>query len=483
MTKLLPLAAACALLLAGCASTEGLATQGQLRDADSLAVGKSLARSQLSTAAWPSERWWSSFGDAQLDALIDEALATSPALDAADARTRKAIAQAGLADAARKPTLGAGAQVAGLQIPETLAGPEIGGDFNVANLLTLSLKYNPDFWGLDKAKWQAALGSARATEVDAQAARLQLASNIARTYVALAQAFELQDAAKAEAARSDGLVKLNQQRIKAGLDNTIAFNQNQSASAAARQQAQAAQQQIDALRNALAALVGAGPDRGLDIARPKLATPDASAPALLPSDLLARRADIVAARWRVEAAQHGIDASKAAFYPTINLSAMVGLGAGNLGDLFGSDALLLNGGPALTLPIFEGGRLRNQLMGSNADYDLAVANYNQTLLGAVREVTDAVQGARALDAQIASTRIARDTAAKAYAMVAQRHRAGLTNQLDVLAAQKPLLQLDQQLATLNAKRRTSTIDLDQALGGGIAIEAPQLSSKNNTASN
>ena len=118
-----------------------------------------------------------------------------------------------------------------------------------------------------------------------------------------------------------------------------------------------------------------------------------------------------------------------------------------------------------------GGRLRNRLMGSNADYDLSVANYNQTLLGAIREVTDAVQGARALDAQIASTRIARDTAAKAHALVAQRYRAGLANQLDVLAAQKPLLQLDQQVATLNARRRTATIDLDQALGGGIAIEA------------
>ena len=471
MTKLLPLAAACALLLAGCASTEGLSTQGQLRDADSIAIGKSLGNANLSAANWPSERWWSTFGDAQLGALIDEALAASPALDAADARTRKAIAQAGLADAARKPSIGAGAQIAGLQIPETLAGAEIGGDFNVANLLTLNLKYNPDFWGVDKAKWQAALGNARASEVDAQAARLQLASNIARTYVALAQAFDLQDAANAEAARSDALVKLNQQRIKAGLDNTIALNQNQSVSASARQQAQAAQQQIDALRNALAALVGAGPDRGLAIARPQLSTPGASAPSLLPSDLLARRADIVAARWRVEAAQHGIDASKAAFYPTINLSALVGLAAGNLGDLFGSDALLVNGGPALTLPIFEGGLLRNQLMGSNADYDLSVANYNQTLLGAIREVTDAVQGARALDAQIASTRIARDTAAKAHALVAQRYRAGLANQLDVLAAQKPLLQLDQQVATLNARRRTATIDLDQALGGGIAIEA------------
>ena len=209
-----------------------------------------------------------------------------------------------------------------------------------------------------------------------------------------------------------------------------------------------------------------------------LATPEVAVPSVLPSDLLARRADVVAARWRVEAAQHGIDASKAAFYPTINLSAMVGLAAGNLGDLFGSDALLVNGGPALSLPLFEGGRLRNQLLGSNADYDLAVAGYNQRLLDAIREVVDAVQGARILDAQIASARQARDTAARAHDLVLQRHRAGLATQLDVLAAQKPLLQLDQQLAALNARRRTATIDLDQALGGGIAASAPNATASN-----
>jgi NodT family efflux transporter outer membrane factor (OMF) lipoprotein len=478
MTRLLPVAAACALLLAGCASTDGLSTQGTLRDPASIAASESLAGTGATAGAWPSDRWWTAFGDAQLDALIDEALAASPALEAADARTRKAIAQAGIADAARKPRLGAGLQELGLQVPGTLAGADLGGEFNLATLLTLELSYNPDFWGVDKAKWQAALGNARAIEVEAQAARLLLASNIARAYVALAQAFDMLDAANAEAARAEALARLNRQRIQAGLDNGIALNQNLSAAAGARQQAQAAQQQVDALRNALAALVGEGPDRGLAIARPRLAAPDAAAPPMLPSDLLARRADIVAARWRVDAARRGIDASKAAFYPTINLSAIAGLAAGNLGDLFGSDALLINGGPALTLPIFEGGQLRNQLAGSQADHDLAVANYNQTLLTAIREVADAVQSARTLDAQIASTRAARDTAARAHALVLQRQRAGLANQLDVLAAQKPLLQIDQQLAALRAKRRTATIDLDQALGGGIAVHAPGATASN-----
>jgi NodT family efflux transporter outer membrane factor (OMF) lipoprotein len=244
------------------------------------------------------------------------------------------------------------------------------------------------------------------------------------------------------------------------------------------QQAQAPQQQIDALRNALAARAGAGPDRGLAIRRPALGTPAIALPSVLPSDLLARRPDVVAARWRVEAAARGIDASKAAFYPSINLAAMVGLAAGNLGDLFGRDALLINGGPALSLPIFDGGRLEQQLRASDADYDLAVAGYDQALLGAIREVADAVQAARALDAQIASTAQARQAAAQAHALVLQRRQAGLATQLDVLTAQKPLLQLDQQLAALRAKRRLAAIDLDQALGGGVPVAAPSPTASN-----
>ena len=470
--SLLATAVATALLVSACASSGDIAPTGVMREPGSLQAGASLAGTRVSDAAWPSDRWWTAFGDPQLDAIVDEALTSAPSIDAADARTRKAIAQAGLADASRKPTLGAGAQVLGMQLPPALVGDEIGGDFNVANVLTLSFAWNPDIWGVSRSKWQAAVGNARATEVDAQSARVTLAANVARTYVSLARAFDALDAAKAEAARADALIALNQQRIKAGLENTIALNQNRSASASARQQAQAAQHDIDSLRTALAALLGAGPDRGLAIARPMLKTPGFALPSVLPSELLARRADIVAARWRVEAAQHGIDASKAAFYPSINLSALAGLAAGNLGDLFGTDALLLNGGPALSLPIFEGGRLEQQLRSSDADRDLAVASYNEALVGAIRDVANAVQTARAMDAQIGSTTNARDAAAKAYSLVLQRQRAGLATQLDVLAAQAPLLRLDQQLAALVAARRIAAIDLDQALGGGIATDAP-----------
>jgi len=460
-------------LLAACASTGGLAPSSTPMHAGDVAASRSLSAANApASAQWPGQQWWSSLGDPELDALIEEGLAGSPSIEAADARTRKAIAQAGLADALRKPTLGASAQVLGLRIPETLAPEPIGGEFSTAGILALDFKYAPDLWGGKRAKWESALGAARAQEVDAQAARVSLAGNIARAYIALAQAYDMQDVANAEQARSGKLLALSRQRAKAGIDNRIAVEQNASNESAARQQAEAAQQQIDALRNALAALVGKGPDRGLEIARPHLnPSPGIALPSVLSSDLLARRADVVAAIWRVQAARRGIHASKADFYPTINLAAMVGLAAGNLGDLFGSKALLVNGGPAISLPILDGGRLRNQLASSDADYDLAVAGYDQSLLGAMREVADAVQSARSLDAQLAYAASARDDAKRAFELASLRYKAGIASQLDVLNAQKPLLLLDQQVATLRSHRIAAAVDLDQALGGGLPASA------------
>ncbi|ROU06808.1 efflux transporter outer membrane subunit [Lysobacter enzymogenes] len=468
---LTPLAAA--LILAGCASTRGLQPSGRALDADSLEAKRSLAAADLSPAQFPQRDWWTAFGDAQLNGLIDEALAGSPSLDAADARVRQAVAQAGLADAARKPTLGASAQYSGAHLPETLAPEPIGGKYLGADVLMLSFKYSPDLWGGKRARWQAALGQSRAAEVEAQAARLTLSSNIARSYVSLAQAFEAQDVAKAEKQRSDKLLGLGQQRVKAGLDNQLQIRNAQSASASADQQIQAAQQQIDAARNALAALLGKGPDRGLAIARPALLAGNAAGvPDVLPSELLGHRPDVVAARWRVEASSHGIKAAKADFYPTVNLSAIVGLATAHLSDLFTSQARLYQGGPAISMPIFDGGRLRNELAGSDADYDLAVANYNQSLVGALREVADAVQSSRSLDGQLASAQQARDAAQQAWQIASSRYRAGLGTQIDVLTAQRPLLQLDQQLTTLRAQRLAARIDLDRALGGGLQLSPP-----------
>ena len=466
-----------AMLIAGCASTHGLAPQARMGDVDRLSAAGSLARADVSAAAWPDADWWQSLGDPNLDALIAAALEGTPSLDAADARLRKALAQAGLAEAGLKPTMGASAQHTHAELPDALPDP-IGGMTLGSTMLSLRFDWSPDLWGGKRARYHAALGAVRASEAENQAARVLLAGNIAHTWIALAEAYAMQDVALAEAERNIGLRKLSEQRVRAGIDNRIALEQIDSAEAAARAQAGAAAQQIDALRNTLAMLAGQGPDFGQTLSRPALDTPSIQVPSVLPSDLIARRADVTAARWQVEAASQSIKASKADFYPTINLAAVAGVVGSSLSNLFKSESTFVYATPAISLPILDGGRLRNQLAGSNADFDLAVANYDQTVLNALREVVDATQSARALESQIAQTRRAREAAAASASLMRQRRQAGLANQLDVLEAQRPLLQLDQQLASLNARRIDAAVNLDIALGGGLpAARLPESNDK------
>lgn len=485
MSRSRPLAAAlaAALLAAGCASTGDLQPAARLPDPAGFALTRSLAAAPLSAAAFPQQQWWRALGDPQLDALIDEALRDAPTLAAADARLRRARAQAGLADAARQPGVAASAQYALAQLPEGLAGDEIGGKLLKNAVLMLQFDWPLDVWGGKRASYQAALDQAHASQIEAQAARLSLSANVARSYVALARAFAEQDLARREQARSRDLLALLQQRVDAGLDNQSALRGAQAALASAEAQQAAAGKQIDALRNALAALLGQGPDRGLAIQRPALLqTPAPALPSTLPSELLGHRPDVVAARWRVEAAAQGIASAKASFKPGINLSGLVGLAATGFSDLFQRDAGLGFGGPAVSLPIFDGGHLRHQLDARDADYDLAVADYRARAAQALREVVDALQAIRALDAQSAALQQAQTAADAALVLAQTRFDAGIGNRLAVLQAQTPVLQLQQQRADLQAQRQSAGIDLNRALGGGLVLAAPAPTASTDAAS-
>lgn len=463
-------------LLAACASTGGLQPAAEPRAIDDHVLTRSLSGAPLSPAEFPAQAWWRSFGDAQLDALVAEALQGSPSLAAADARVRKAQAQAGLADAARKPNVSATGQYVVAELPSGLAGDEIGGQVMHNAVLMLNFKWPLDVWGGKRADYLAALGQAHAGEIEAQAARLTLAANIAHAYVSLAQAFDGLDVAQREQARSESLMGLSRQRAKAGIDSQLSVRNAEVSIATAKAQAQVAQQQIDSLRNAIAALLGESPDRGLAIERPRLLqAPAPGLPSVLPSELLGHRPDVVAARWRVESAAQGIKSAKAKFKPSVDLSALVGLAATGISGLFDNDALLGFGGPAISLPIFDGGQLRDNLASHDADYDLAVANYDQAVVDGMRQVVDAVQAIRALDAQSASLDQARVAAASALDLASKRYHAGLANQLDVLSAQRPLLQIEQQLAGVRAQRYAAAIDLDHALGGGLQPAGPTAS--------
>lgn len=468
---LLAAAVGLTLALAGCASSGGLKPDGKPIDPSSLQSGRSLAHVPASDAAWPQADWWSGLGDAQLDALIAEALGNNPSLAEADARARAAQAAAGVAEAARKPTVNGGAAVSGARPPGAF------GDFAhfaAAKYGYASFKWDLDLWGGKRAAWEAAVGQARAAEVAARAARIELSGNVARAYVQLGYAWAQQDVAKAELQRAGEARKLTRQRVDAGLDNRIQLEQANAEVAGAEQQVAQATRAIDAARSALSVLLGKGPDRGLGITRPNLLPPSAlSVPANLPVDLVGHRADLVAARWRVEAAAKDIKVAKTEFLPNISLGAMAGLLSMGGDNLFQASSRFYQFGPSLSLPIFEGGRLRANLGGKDAQYDVAVAQYNQTLVKAVNEVADDVDALQSLQRQVDAEQRSLDAASEAWKLAEQRYKAGVGSYLEALTVRQQLLAAEQQMAALKAQQSDQSVQLIQALGGGYRPERGQ----------
>ena len=275
-----------------------------------------------------------------------------------------------------------------------------------------------------------------------------------------------------------------QRRHTAGIDSDYQLQQTESLQASSQEQAINAEKQLASARIALAVLLGKGPDRANEIARPKVLQPAAvQLPSTLPAELLGRRPDLVAARWRVEAASKDIVASKTRFYPNLNLRAAAGTQS-ILGDaLFGGPSRFWNIAPTVSLPIFDGGRLRANLDARDADYDLAVAQYNKSLVKALGDVSDSIVQVRSLNRQIDASQHAADVAKRSFDTVSQRYGAGIGNYVDVLTIEQQLLQAQQQLASLNAERIDQSIQLMQALGGGFQDEqlaqAPSTSSTPN----
>ena len=463
-----------AAFLAGCASMNGLAPMASLTDANALKAQRSLERVTVSTAAWPASDWWKAFDDPQLDALIDEALAGSPSLKVAEARTRKALAAADVAKAPLYPqVIGSFSSIRERFSDQGLTPPPAAGTWNTVNQLQVTLGWEIDFFGKNRSAYESALGEARAAEVDLHAARLALSTAIAQAYVQLQRAYLQLDVAQKTLAEREQIYALTRDRNDAGIDSRLELKQAESAVPATREVILQLQETIQLTRNQLAALLGQGPDRGLSIARPKAAalTPVAL-PSTVPAELLGRRPDLVAQRWRVEAARKAIDSAKAEFYPNVNLLAFVGLQSLGGAGFLSAASRTLGAGPAITLPIFEGGRLRANLAGTDADYDIAVEQYNQTLADALRDVVDQLASFESVDAQRVQQKQALATTQEAYDLALLRYREGIGNYLQVLSAEQPWLVQQSLDADLQARVLGLSVSLVRALGGGYEANPP-----------
>ncbi|WP_374569753.1 efflux transporter outer membrane subunit [Phenylobacterium sp.] len=459
---------AVAALLSGCAAVPKLEPSATLPAPESLAAAKSFAAPQ---ADWPADDWWRAYGDPQLDKLVDEALADSPDLASAEARVRKADALAGQARAALAPTLELNGQLQSVKQSYNNGFPAafVPKGYKDSTRGTIDLGYEFDFFGKNSAALKASLGEADAARADRAAARLTLSTSVAAAYADLAQLFADRDAAvDAQRIREDS-AKLMSERAVSGLENQGAVARAESGAASARAEVAAVDESIAITRNRIAALVGAGPDRGLAVERPSIQSLRAfGLPADARASLLGRRPDVTAARLRAEAAAQRIKVAKADFYPDIRLSAY--LGRQSLGmDLFTKGGSVVGGvGPALNLPIFEGGRLRAAYRGAGADYDAAVAAYQGTIVQALQDVADVAASSRALETRLSESRSALDGSQQAYDVALARYKAGLATYLDVLTAEDALISSRRAVADLQTRAFSLDVALTRALGGGFA---------------
>ncbi|MBN3778947.1 efflux transporter outer membrane subunit [Burkholderia sp. Ac-20345] len=452
-------------VLSACANYAGIHSDKRIVAPQQLDTARSLPAEQ---GRWPAADWADQFGDAQLKALIAEALRGSPTIEQARARVAQAQAFAEASNASTLPRVDASYSLTRQQYSGTaMIPPPYAGSWQTENKGLLSASYDLDLWGKNREALRAAVSQAQASKADVEFVTLTLNTAIARSYNQLARLYVLRDIAQQEVARREQIDRITAGRIATGLDTEVERKTAQANLATSRARVTALDGSILTTRYQLAALLGAGPDRGLAIERPALGIGnDVRLPDNLPADLVSRRPDLVAARWRVDAMTHQVKEAKAEFYPDINLSAAIGLDAFGFGRFLSAASRTASAGPAIHLPIFDAGALRAQLKGRYAEFDYAVATYNQTLVGALSDVATQLAQIRSSDAQLVDANAARQAAQDADRLAITQYKAGLTNQLTVLGADVTALNTEEAVANLTMNRRDQQIALASALGGG-----------------
>ncbi|MDD2882713.1 MAG: efflux transporter outer membrane subunit [Rhodoferax sp.] len=457
--------------LAGCADFSGITPKAELRDATSF--GLTAAPAQANANALQDAQWWRGFGDDTLNQLEAQALQANPSLKLAQARIAAAQATARLIHAATGPQLVA--QVNATQQRYTANGavpPPLAGSVESSGTAQLAANWELDFFGKNRAALQAALGAERAAQADAQAARLLLAAQVAQTYLGWVGLNEQHAVASRTLAQRTQTLQLVQDRVNAGLDTPLDLRLTQAALPEARLQLALLDEQITLTRNALAALIGEPNQAIALIPQAQEAIKSITIDSTISANLLGQRADVAAARWRVQAAELGVDSAKAQFYPNINLTAFAGFSSIGLGELLQSGSRQWGVGPAISLPLFDSGRLRANLGGKTAERDAAVESYNATVINAVHDAADQLASRQALTRQQAEQTQVAQAAQEVYAAAQQRYASGLLNALQVLSAESAVLAQLRQSVDLTTRALQNQVALARALGGGLGPSTP-----------
>ena len=293
-----------------------------------------------------------------------------------------------------------------------------------------------------------------------------------QSYIDLYRSYALADIAERAEAQRANILAITRRRLAAGLDTRVELRQAEGALPQARLALTQAQSAQALAVHQLAALAGRGADVYSGIARPQLDLEAAlPLPSELPVNLLARRPDVIAARSRIAAADAQKRAAKAAFYPDVSLTALAGFASFSLTDLINAKSFGYGAGPGLSLPLFDGGRLRAQYRGSEAGLDQAVASYDDTVVRAVHQAADQLSLIDSVSAERAQQRESLTAAEEAYRLAEERYRAGLAGYLTVLDVETEVLNERRQQVDLSAALAQARVSLLLAVGGSFQYPA------------
>ncbi|MGQ0599952.1 efflux transporter outer membrane subunit [Aquabacterium sp.] len=454
--------------LTACSTHPELQADVQALDAGKLGVQG--VQAKVFSDALPA--WWEGYGDPQLNALMKQALSGNPTVQVAQARLRRVEAMEAASRGADKPQIQASAGVDRQHFskhgfyPPPLAGASV-----TSGTLQLQGKWELDLFGRQRAEIEALVGQKRAAQADVQAARMVLSWNVARAYLELGRAQFQREVSERTLAQREEMLGLIRQRVQAGLDTNVELKQGEGALPDARTQIEAWDDELTRMRHALAMLTGQAPDALANLLVKDVVEPLPS-PEHIPVDVLARRPDVMAALWRAQAAGHQVDSARALFYPNVDLVSYAGYNAIGLEQLIKPASWQWGLMPAIHLPLFDGEQRVANLQGKLAEQDVALANYNQTILQAVQEVADHISTTQSVARQRQDQRLAQKSVEAAYELALARYKAGLGNYLTVLSVESAVLTQRHKAIDLLTQALDTQLNLIRALGGHLQAAAP-----------
>ncbi|AMB80945.1 RND transporter [Pseudomonas fragi] len=421
---------ALSLALNGCISFGGIGPKDTMLAANTLVTDEAIENA-AQDANWPKAQWWHAYGDPQLDAWISLAVQGSPTMAMAAARVRQARAMAGIAESAQSLQINGDSTLKRHNWPsDQFYGPgELDNSTTWDNNAALGFSFSLDLWGRDSNTTEQAVDMAHMSVAEARQAQLELQNNVIRAYIQLSLHFAQLDIIESTLHQQEQILDLAQKRLDGGIGTHFEVSQAQAPLPEIHRQIDAREEEIALTRNQLAALAGKGPGEGARLKRPVLALNTAlKLPSRLPAELLGQRPDVV---------------------------------------VLSAKKLNYNVGPAISLPIFDGGRLRSQLGVAASGYDMATAKYNQTLVTALKGISDQLIKRESMDKQQVFAAESVAAAQKTYDIAMLAYQRGLTDYLNVLNAQTLLFRQQQVQQQVQAARLVAHAELVTALGGGL----------------